>query len=613
LEELQAGDPERIGPYTLTARLGAGGMGLVFLGQSAGGRLVAVKVIHPQLAMDKGFRARFDREIAAARRVGGFYTAPVVDADTTGQQPWLATGYVDGPSLEEAVTGNGPMPEESLLILAAGLAEGLGAIHSVGVVHRDLKPSNVMLAPDGVRVIDFGIAQAAGETMLTGTGLVIGSPWFMSPEQVDGREIGPASDVFSLGGVLVYAATGEGPFGSGGPAQQLYRVVHGNPCLDGLPDRLRPLVMDCMAKDPAQRPTAAQFIALLPQVPRNPWLRPSDWWPAATQPESKPTGRPPQQDPPADAVPAAAILTETIPSRKERPAQDGPSGPTDAQTRPSGLRLARKRWRWAIPGAAVAVAAAVTGGLLAAAPGHHSPPPPLPVLQPAGLAAAAASYTSISVHWSGPRTGPVPDKYEILQDGSVAGSVPGNSTFYQATGLSPATAYHFRVIAIRGGVRSLVSSAITSSTGTPPLPDAVFEWHGTTQTKFMTAKPDSPDPSWGKLGQSWSNDWNFTSDCTTGQCGTVIAGFIFGDVDFTMHLSRDSTGTVYTGTKKGSFTDCSGKADTGDTLRVQITVTRGSPTGTVWAVDQWTGKVTLVSPATASCSGETFTLAAHSA
>src|ERR1019366_4678226 len=212
--DLQPGDPRKVGPYWLVGRLGSGGMGRVFLARSPGGRQVAVKVVRAELAEQADFRIRFAREVAAARTVSGLFTAPVVDADLDGPVPWLATAYVAGPSLADAVTNHGPLPVTSVLALAAGLAEGLGAIHAAGIVHRDLKPSNVLLAEDGPRIIDFGISRAAQASMLTGTGLVVGSPGFMSPEQAEGGDIGLPSDVFSLGAVLTFAATGEGPFGT---------------------------------------------------------------------------------------------------------------------------------------------------------------------------------------------------------------------------------------------------------------------------------------------------------------------------------------------------------------------------------------------------------------
>ena len=258
---LQPGDPQTIGPYRLVGQLGSGGMGRVFLGVSAGGRPVAVKVVRAELAADPEFRNRFGREVAAARRVSGVFTAMVVDADVDGPVAWLATAYVPGPSLTEAIHDHGPLPASSLLTLAAGLAESLSAIHRAGVVHRDLKPSNVLIAEDGPRVIDFGISRAAESTALTQAGLVIGSPGFMSPEQAAGYEVGPPTDIFSLGAVLAFAATGEGPFGTGTTAALLYRVVHGDPSLDRVPSEVRPLIERCLAKDPSQRPTADGLLA----------------------------------------------------------------------------------------------------------------------------------------------------------------------------------------------------------------------------------------------------------------------------------------------------------------------------------------------------------------
>jgi serine/threonine protein kinase len=226
VRELQPGDPQQIGPYRLRGRLGAGGMGQVYLGLSPGGRHVAVKVVHPDLAASPDFRVRFRREVAAARKVSGMFTAPVVDADVDGATPWLATAYVPGPSLSEAVSEHGPLPAPSVLALAAGLAEGLVAVHAAGVVHRDLKPMNVLLAADGPRIIDFGISRAGEATSLTGVAFVVGSPGFMSPEQAAGGDVGNASDIFSLGAVLAFAATGEGPFGTGSSDALLYRVIH---------------------------------------------------------------------------------------------------------------------------------------------------------------------------------------------------------------------------------------------------------------------------------------------------------------------------------------------------------------------------------------------------
>jgi eukaryotic-like serine/threonine-protein kinase len=225
-----------------------------------------VKLIRDELAADREFRVRFAREVAAARHVSGMFTAPVVDADLDAPRPWLVTGYVPGPSLAEAVDSQGPLPLSSVLTLAAGLAEGLGAIHAGGMVHRDLKPSNVLLASDGPRIIDFGISRAADATALTQANFFVGSPGYMSPEQALGDEVGPASDIFSLGAVLTFAAVGEGPFGIGTVTALMYRVAHDRPATKRLPGQLRPLVERCLAKDPRTRPTTDQLLTELGTV-----------------------------------------------------------------------------------------------------------------------------------------------------------------------------------------------------------------------------------------------------------------------------------------------------------------------------------------------------------
>ncbi|REE97288.1 serine/threonine-protein kinase [Thermomonospora umbrina] len=264
VEALAETDPRTIGRYRLEGRLGAGGMGRVFLGRSPGGRAVAVKVVHPELAADDGFRRRFAVEVESARRVGGFHTTPVVDADPEGDPPWLVTAYIAGPSLSQVLAAHGALPEGSLRVLGAGLAEALEAIHGAGLVHRDLKPSNILLADDGPRVIDFGIARAMDATAYTRSGAAIGTPGFMAPEQIRAEAVGPPADVFSFGGVLCQAA-GILPFGEGPTHAMLYRVIHEEPMLDGVPDGLRELVTACLAKDPSRRPSPADLLAALAQ------------------------------------------------------------------------------------------------------------------------------------------------------------------------------------------------------------------------------------------------------------------------------------------------------------------------------------------------------------
>lgn len=259
-QPLQSDDPSSVGGYRFAARLGAGGMGRVYLSHTRGGRPVAIKVVRPELADDPDFRRRFAREIKAARQVKGAYTAELIDADADGVPPWLATLYVPGPSLTQAVTRRGPLPVPALLWLMAGVAEALQVIHAEGIVHRDLKPSNVLLAPDGPRVIDFGIALAAGGTSYTAPGSTIGTPSFMAPEQVSGGEITPAADVFALGQTAAFAALGRTLYGDGPAVNVQYRILHSEPDLSLLPDALRPLFARCLAAEPAERATPAEIV-----------------------------------------------------------------------------------------------------------------------------------------------------------------------------------------------------------------------------------------------------------------------------------------------------------------------------------------------------------------
>ncbi|WP_281377104.1 protein kinase domain-containing protein [Streptomyces harbinensis] len=266
VESLRPGDPSQVGPYRILGRLGSGGMGQVFLGRAPEGRLAAVKLVHAELAADPEFRRRFRREVSAAERVSGTWTAPVLAGDTSSAVPWVATGYIPGFSLHETVLGSyGVLPERSLWTLAAGLAGALGDIHGAGLVHRDLKPSNVLIALEGPKVIDFGIARAVDASVATRTGSMIGSPGYMPPEQIRGEDVTGAVDVFALGTVLAFAATGTAPFAAGEPAVHtvLYRVLHEEPEL-GAPDGpltgpLRDLVVRCLDKEPAGRPSVAEI------------------------------------------------------------------------------------------------------------------------------------------------------------------------------------------------------------------------------------------------------------------------------------------------------------------------------------------------------------------
>jgi N-acetylneuraminic acid mutarotase len=438
MQELQPGNLEVIGPYRLLGQLGAGGMGQVFLGLSAGGRLVAVKVIRAELAADPEFRARFRRELAAARKVSGLFTAGVVDADVDGPVPWLATAYVAGPSLAQAVTDYGPLPAASVLALAAGLAESLTAIHAAGVVHRDLKPSNVLLAEDGPRVIDFGISHAAEATSLTRADLVIGSPGFMSPEQAEGGDVGPPSDVFSLGAVLVFAATGKGPFGAGSTAALVYRVVHGPANLDGVPGEVRLLAERCLAKDPGERPTAGDLLAevgggqlaagwlpasLAAALGRYASPRPPDDAAVAGPSSSGAAG-----DQPADAGDWPSTVTTAgagrTPTREGSPAKmDGPVA------RPA--RRDRRRLAW-MAAVAIVIAVSASAAVVIATGGGSRPPAAVAGVHPPRSAPARWQFTGrLAVGHSNARLAQLADGRVLAISGATAsGTLTSTAEIY---------------------------------------------------------------------------------------------------------------------------------------------------------------------------------------
>jgi serine/threonine protein kinase len=473
MEGLQRGDPASVGGYQLLGRLGAGGMGQVFLGVSPSGRQVAVKLIHPVHAGTEHFRERFAREIEAARRVGGFHTAPVVDADPHAETPWMVTAYIDGPSLQEAVRRYGPMPPDRVRGLGAGLAEGLAAIHAHGLVHRDLKPGNVIMAGDGPRIIDFGIARAIDGTGLTTAGAMVGTFAYMSPEQVSGHPVMPPSDVFSLGSVLAFAATGRPPFGSDMPATIMYRIVSQPPDLAGLMDQaLRALIEACLAKSPADRPQLPAVLAALtapgpmpaPVVPRAPQTRPST---------APPTTGPPTTGPPTTGPP------RTVP----------PGPPTHARS--AGRRLRRRPAMIIAAAAVVAVLAAVIPLLLTSgSPGK------------AGLTAGPSLGSTLPVHYL-TITLPAdasPSSVAFSPDGrllAVGAEVPGATFLYEV-----ATGQLVGTLKVRGGgnITRVAFSPDGKLLASSNDQDQVFLWDVATRTRVATL------PNTGSSGVAFSPD-----------------------------------------------------------------------------------------------------------
>ncbi|MGC9499386.1 protein kinase domain-containing protein [Streptomyces sp. WG7] len=320
---LRREDPRVVGSFRLHRRLGAGGMGVVYLGSDKKGQRVALKVIRPDLAEDQEFRSRFAREVSAARRIRGGCTARLVAADLDAERPWFATQYVPGPSLHDKVVDGGPLGAADVAAVGAALSEGLVAVHEAGVVHRDLKPSNILLSPKGPRIIDFGIAWATGASTLTHVGTAVGSPGFLAPEQVRGAAVTPATDVFSLGATLAYASMGDSPFGHGSSEVMLYRVVHEEAHLQGVPDAIAPLVRACLAKDPEERPSTLQLSLRLKEIATREAQGLADVRPPAPRSSEadRPTGR----------------LADTYPERGQRRPQGRPGAPgTPAPRNTSG-------------------------------------------------------------------------------------------------------------------------------------------------------------------------------------------------------------------------------------------------------------------------------------
>ena len=529
MQPLAPTDPREAGEFRLSARLGLGGMGRVFLGYSPAGRAVAVKVCHADLAADPAFVRRFAREATAAQAVNGLYTAQVVAAGPYDRPPWMATAYVPGPSLADYVDDFGPLPEPALWRLAAGLAEALLAVHATGLVHRDLKPSNVLLATDGPRVIDFGIASALEDTALTNAGSVLGSPPYMAPEQAMGMPAGPASDVFALGSTLAFAAAGGPPFGHGDAPAVLFRVVHMAPALDSVPERLRAVVAACLAKDPAARPTLPQLLHACRDAAAAGGNSAASFWPREMTAVIAD-----YQAGPVSAAPSPG----TVPPG----AQGGPHPPTVA-TSPD-----TPTWRASFGRAGTTVASAIgrrrvlsgLGGLVVAGG-----------LAAAGWelagAGAAGSTTDQRVAWTHQTGGPVPSGAAISGDGVTLYIGSDDGTVYALDAATGRTTQRYPVGGAVSGVTVAGPTLLAGSVDRAVHAFAIDN-HGVSWTSAAAGAAIAGAPtSGGGIVYAGSDDhYVYALDLNTGDRkwrqptgGTTVAG------------PPQNTGVVWAGSADG--------------------------------------------------------------
>ncbi|MCP2336352.1 serine/threonine-protein kinase [Actinomadura rupiterrae] len=526
MEPLRDADPRHAGPYRLAARLGGGGMGEVYLGTSPGGMTVAVKIVRRHLLQgDPSFRRRFAREVDAARSVGGFYTAQVVDADTEAEQPWLATAYIPGPSLFDAVSGRGrPMPEQAVRVLGAGLAEGLAAIHGFGVVHRDLTPRNVILADGGPRIIDFGIARALDAAPNPASGL-IGTPEYMSPEHAKGRATGPSGDVFSLGSVLAFAATGRSPFAAESTLAALHRVIDDAPDLRDVPAGLVPVIAACLAKSPDARPDVTEVLERLasPAEAVTEWL-PRDLTDMVTdyrarsievlrgtlpyteqidqppKPRERPDPRPdsvvvapkpdPASPPPSPVAPSPAVQkpAEPTPVASSKAPPQKPATPRQAPTKaaapkPTPPRVAASKPAPPKQAAARPAARKRVAAKPAATPTPAPKPaaPPRPATQPRPSSAASSTTRPSSPASSG---------------GTTAASASSSSSGSSDNGFGKGAAVVVALILGWVLLHFYVGGARQASIG-----DCVYLWNGRTWNKEPCKHPMMGEPSFVVVGR----------------------------------------------------------------------------------------------------------------
>jgi serine/threonine protein kinase/Tol biopolymer transport system component len=569
MEGLQRGDPASVGGYQLLGRLGSGGMGQVFLGVSPSGRRVAVKLIHPVHAGTEHFRERFAREIEAARRVGGFHTAPVVDADPHADPPWMVTAYIDGPSLEEAVRRYGPMPPDRVRALGAGLAEGLAAIHAHGLIHRDLKPGNVIMAEDGPRIIDFGIARSVDSTGLTSTGAVVGTFAYMSPEQIRGDMATPAMDVFSLGCVLAYAATGRPPFGSDTAAAVMFRIVGHPPDLAGVSDLgVRNLIEGCLAKSPEDRLTVPALLAAVTNRAPMPAVTPlavpaADGHNTQTHPPlgMVPAGLAPGRDslaasltvPPGTAPPGAFPPATALPGAV--PPGSAPPGPMPlpavapgqpGHARPGGGRPRRRRAALiAVIVGVIALAAGIPAWVTTGSPrttaGHGPTQGPIVSHPATTLGPTHPATTPATTH---PATTPATSHPATTPATSHPATAPGPSDTIPAQNLTLRAPGNYGLfgLAFSSDGRHVAAGAGGASSST-------YVWDITTgQLTTLNAGPGSEfttavaiSPNAKQVAAVTLNDAAYLWNLSTGQLTATLTSPKQGGDPYAVAFSPDST------------------------------------------------------------------------
>jgi Protein kinase domain/Fibronectin type III domain len=607
----------RIAGYLVQERIGRGGMAVVFRGLDERlGRVVALKVLAPVLAEDDGFRQRFIHESRAAAAVDDPHIIPIFEAGEADGVLFIAMRYVADGDVRSLVRRGGSLLASRAASIISPVASALDAAHAAGLVHRDVKPANMLIdtrpgRPDHVYLSDFGLSKGALSSVgLTGTGLFLGTPDYVSPEQITGKTVDGRSDQYALACAAFEILTGKPPFSRDHGMAVIYaHTSEPPPALSarrpGLPSSVDPVVARALAKDPADRYDTCQEFAESLRAALG--LAPYDMDQAISDAEERP----------ATQVVLSAVADKGVDAR----ANDLGLGPSTVTARarfspaavePAVTTVPRRRrrwwWWWAIPGIASLGALGLVAGLLVRAP--RAIPP---VLRPAGLTAGPATSSSASFSWLAPATGPLPDKYVILQNGAVIGTVRGTVSSYEAQGLAPASSYRYQVMAVRGGRDSPKSPVLAESTLTPPISAARLDGTWAAHYRVVGAYPYDPNSPLSNVGKKWTDTWTFTPNCAVGPCDVTLAGAFFG---YAFHVSLARAGAVYSGTGRlNNYSYCvytSNKIR--DTVNIHIRVKRAGVASQTWAASSWAGTVNLYEPYSpaGNCYSDTFKMTVRS-